>query len=131
MKESELNQETVQTTSTPTPSETTELQSAPLSDGESGISTPSTVSEPVDTGSARDSYGSKNENNDDSRTEGVGNRTDNDVDEGVDLQGNGTHCPDYQNSFGCSLSCDTISCLCYYHYNSLLLVFVGLQLMIS
>jgi len=78
----------LQTTSTPTPSETTEEQSASPPDRESGVSTASTTSDPLDTGSSGGSDEPSKENNDDgSRTEGDGNRADNDVDEGVDLQG--------------------------------------------
>lgn len=77
----------MQTTSTPTPSETTEPQSASPPDRESGVSTASTTSDPLDTRSSGGSSETKTDNDDSSRAEGEDHRTDNDVDEGVDLQG--------------------------------------------
>ena len=47
----------------------------------------SSASDSLDTGSLEGSHESKNENGDGIRMEGESNRTDNDVDEGVDLQG--------------------------------------------
>ena len=78
---------TVQTSSTPTSSETTEVQPASPPDRESDISAESTASDTVDTGSAVESQEPKNEDDDITGSEGDNNKTDNDVDEGVDLQG--------------------------------------------
>lgn len=72
--------ESVQTASTPTPSETTEPQS---------LDRLSTVSSNLDnpaTDSVVENYESKGANTDSGRTEEESNRTD-DMDEGVDLQG--------------------------------------------
>ena len=86
-QESEPDTESVQTSSTPTPSETTESQSASPPERESGISMASSAPDSLDTGSLGGTHESKNENGDGTRMEGESNRTDNDVDEGVDLQG--------------------------------------------
>ena len=45
------------------------------------------MSDPIDTGSSEGSHESKDVNNKNGRTEAESNRTENDVDEGVDLQG--------------------------------------------
>ena len=87
MKESGPNSVTVQTSSTPTPSETTEVQPPSPPERESDVSTESTAFDAVDTGSAVESQEAKNEDNNISGLEGDNNKTDNDVDEGVDLQG--------------------------------------------
>ena len=81
----------VQTSSTPTQSETTELPSTSLPGKESGVVTESTSCEALDTESSVESHEPKNDNDDVRRTEGQSNRTDNEVDEGVDLQGTAGH----------------------------------------
>lgn len=86
LKESESNPVAVQTSSTPTQSETTELPSTSLPGKESGVVTESTSCEALDTESSVESHEPKNDNDDVRRTEGQSNRTDNEVDEGVDLQ---------------------------------------------
>lgn len=85
-RESAQDPETVQTTSTPTPSETTDPQSASPPDRDTDSSAASTMSDPIDTGSSEGSHESKDVNNKNGRTEAESNRTENDVDEGVDLQ---------------------------------------------
>lgn len=72
--------ESVQTASTPTPSETTEPQSPDR------LSTVSSNLENPATDSVVENYESKSANTDSGRTEEESNRTD-DMDEGVDLQG--------------------------------------------
>lgn len=84
MKESGPNPVTVQTSSTPTPSETTEVQPPSPPEREPDMST---AFDAVDTGSAVERQEAKNEDNNISGLEGDNNKTDNDVDEGVDLQG--------------------------------------------
>ena len=54
----------------------------------------SSASDSLDTGSLGVSHESKNENGDGIRMEGESNRTDNDVDEGVDLQGKESDFPE-------------------------------------
>ena len=80
-KETEPEAEAVQTTSTPTPSETTEPESADR------LSTVSSNTNNPDTDPVEEGHEPKSASNDNNRTEEENNRTDNDVDEGVDLQG--------------------------------------------
>ena len=87
LTESGQDQESVQTSSTPTPSETTESQSVSSPDRDTGSSTPSTLSDPIDAGSSEQNHETKDASNADSSTAAESKRTDNDVDEGVDLQG--------------------------------------------
>ena len=87
LKESGPNPVTVQTSSTPTPSETTEVQPPSPPEREPDMSTESTAFDAVDTGSAVESQEAKNEDDNISGLEGDNNKADNDVDEGVDLQG--------------------------------------------
>ncbi|KAM7451901.1 Brefeldin A-inhibited guanine nucleotide-exchange protein 1 [Porites harrisoni] len=86
LTESGQDQESVQTSSTPTPSETTEMQSVSSPDRDTGSSTPSTLSDPIDAGSSEQNHETKDASNTDSSTAAESKRTDNDVDEGVDLQ---------------------------------------------
>lgn len=86
LKESGPNPVTVQTSSTPTPSETTEVQPPSPPEREPDMSTESTAFDAVDTGSAVESQEAKNEDDNISGLEGDNNKADNDVDEGVDLQ---------------------------------------------
>ena len=87
LTESGQDQESVQTSSIPTPSETTESQSVSSPDRDTGSSTPSTLSDPIDAGSSEQNLETKDASNTDSNTAAESKRTDNDVDEGVDLQG--------------------------------------------
>lgn len=74
-KETEPEAEAVQTTSTPTPSETTEPESLDR------------VSTNPDADPVVEGHEPKSASSDNNTTEEENNRTDNDVDEGVDLQG--------------------------------------------
>ena len=88
LTESGQDQESVQTSSTPTPSETTESQSVSSPDRDTGSSTPSALSDPIDAGPSEENHKTKDAgNNTGSNTAAESKRTDNDVDEGVDLQG--------------------------------------------